>query len=421
MSVLEFYPDKLSRILTDKKISFSELSRKADISRVTLWRIEKGEIQPKEKYIRSIAKVLNVGVEEISSLPQEVLVTDKDIIEEKKFLKKWISFDDIDEAKRIESQNSILSAIQEKFNESTKAVRLIRTLINFSDAMLYVKDHRQKYMAASKAFLELLSIPSELNIFGKTDLDVFGSEEARKNTDEDQQVIFSGESIKNREDYIPGSRKKRYGLISKIPTFDNKGKLTGLIGSFIDITQRKKTEFLANDLKRCIEFLENRIIWFGSGKIVELKNKSLYPKELVYVSNSLVVKSFAGCEKIFSDYEHMEFLDSLKELPVAYDLEKLRTEGFSTIYYRIKSPDNKQIINCKSSIYCIGKYDLYFGITELDVIKTYTDFLLNDLSGLGLDKVTTGKINQIINSCEQAMQARIDYDKFINMREKTKD
>ena len=147
----------------------------------------------------------------------------------------------------------------------------------------------------------------------------------------------------------------------------------------------------------------------------------LCPKELVYISDSLVVKNFSGCENFSSDYEHMEFLDSLKEIPAAYDLEKLKTERFSTIYYKMKCPDNKQIINCKSSVYCIDKYDLYFGITELDVIKTYTDFLLNDLSGLGLEKAATEKIKHMINSCEQTMQARIDYDKFINMREKTKD
>ncbi|HBM17486.1 MAG TPA: hypothetical protein DD381_14250 [Lentisphaeria bacterium] len=418
---IKFDLDSFIKVRTGKKISTSSLSKKADISRVTLWRVEKGEIQPKEKHIRALAKALNVGVEMISNLPKEIPHSEKDLNDEKKSFKKWISFEETDDTERKKSHTSIINALHEHFSESTKAVKLIKTLINFSDVMLYVKDYKQKYMAASKAFLELVSLPSELSISGKVDMEIFTAEEAKKNTEEDQKVILSGESIRNREDYIPGSRKKRFGLISKIPTFDNEGKLTGLVGSFMDITHRKKTEFLANDLKRCIEFLENRIIWLGIGKLTEMKNKSLYPKEIIYFSNSLVHIDLRDKNDPDSYLKQMELIDSLKEAPISYDMKKVKEEGVSTIYYRMKTPDMKEILNCKSSLYYIDKFDLYFGISELDVIKTYTDFLLNDLSELNLNIKTSERINQIITSCEKAMQARIDYDKYINMRDSARD
>ena len=417
---MEFYLDKFLQIKELKKLGLSEISRKADISRVTLWRIEKGEIVPKEKYVRIIAKTLGIGVEEISSLPSEAPVTDKDLSEEKKLFKKWISFDDTEEGKRTEAYTSILNSIQDKFSESDRAIKLIKTLINFSDVMLYVKDHKQKYMAASKAFLELVSMPNEFSISGKTDADIFGEEDGRLNTEEDRRVLLSAISIKNREDYIPGSRKKKFGLISKIPTFDSKGKLTGLIGSFLDITQRKKTEFLSNDLKRCIEFLENRIIWLGTGKLRELKNKTLCPKEIIYLSNTFRRAGFEETKTSCSYDEQLQQFDEQKETSVSFDIEKLKIEGFSTIYYRMKSFDAKEVINCISSVYYIKEYDLYFGITELDIAKNFADLLLNDVKGLNLDDSQIEKLSKMICSCGEATRARTEYDKYENMKDSQK-
>ena len=42
--------------------------------------------------------------------------------------------------------------------------------------------------------------------------------------------------------YIPGTRKKGWGLISKIPILDLKGNIAGIVGTIVNITERKIAE-----------------------------------------------------------------------------------------------------------------------------------------------------------------------------------
>ena len=66
----------------------------------------------------------------------------------------------------------------------------------------------------------------------------FTIEEAKKNTMEDAQVLKTGIAIENREYYIPGTRRKQVGLISKFPIFDDANMIIGIAATFIDITNR---------------------------------------------------------------------------------------------------------------------------------------------------------------------------------------
>ena len=66
--------------------------------------------------------------------------------------------------------------------------------------------------------------------------------EAKENHDQDYNILLTGKSIIKQENYIPGSRKKKWGLINKTPIFDITGKITGIMSSFIDITDRKLAE-----------------------------------------------------------------------------------------------------------------------------------------------------------------------------------
>ena len=142
---------------------------------------------------------------------------------------------------------------------------------------------------------------------------------------------------------------------------------------------------------------------------------------MIYFSNTFpnITLSRSGNSNDFS--EQMEFVDSLKEKPVPYDIDKLKNEGVSTIYYRMITPDTKEILNCKSSIYYIQKFEIYFGISEFDVVKSFTDLLLSDISSLNIGKKVYAQIKEIVQSCENTMQARIEYDKFVNMKESRRD
>ena len=59
---MKVYFDKIHFFRKQQKITYIELCNMIGIGRTTIWGWEKGLNKPKEIYIRSIAKVLNVSV-----------------------------------------------------------------------------------------------------------------------------------------------------------------------------------------------------------------------------------------------------------------------------------------------------------------------------------------------------------------------
>ena len=137
---------------------------------------------------------------------------------------------------------------------------------------------------ANNAFVEHLGLNSGFKVSGKNDDDFFSLAEAAKNSKEDQEVLDTGEEMINKEKYIPGSRKHKWGMISKYPIYDAEKKISGIFGLYIDITERTKNE----NLRKLMEtaFLNN------SSTVLYIFNSKY---KLVYLSNSF--QNVFGYEK----------------------------------------------------------------------------------------------------------------------------
>jgi diguanylate cyclase (GGDEF)-like protein/PAS domain S-box-containing protein len=80
-------------------------------------------------------------------------------------------------------------------------------------------------------------------VIGKTDFDFFPPEIAKQSSADDDLVIKSGKPIIDKVEKIIYSDKTEYWVsTTKVPWYDRKGKITGLIGISRDITDRKKAE-----------------------------------------------------------------------------------------------------------------------------------------------------------------------------------
>ena len=55
-------------------------------------------------------------------------------------------------------------------------------------------------------------------------------------------------------------QKKKWGLVSKLPIWDTDNKIAGLVGSFVDITDRTKTEKTQNLLMKCLNSMYDGIL-----------------------------------------------------------------------------------------------------------------------------------------------------------------
>ena len=233
---IKIYFDRIESILKRQRLNYSEFCKLADIGRTTFydWRTEKRT--PDEGKIRIIARSLGVGVEEISDLPPNQPISEVDISESGK---SWLELSNVDGRDINNEYTNIIARLIKLNNKMSQASIILNGLLTSLNTIFYVKDANLKYIVANKAFLKNLSLNSSFNVLEKKDSDFFTHAETKLNNEQDEKVLVTGKSIENLEQHIPGSRKKKWGIISKHPINDSNHKTLGVIGIFVDITQRK--------------------------------------------------------------------------------------------------------------------------------------------------------------------------------------
>lgn len=118
--------------------------------------------------------------------------------------------------------------------------RLLNNILTNIPHYIFWKDQNFVYQGANNSFTQLAGFSSPDEIIGKHD------EELASNEDHlnfyrkcDQQVIETGSPILNIEEpFVRADGVSATILISKVPLTDEKGKVTGLLGVALDITER---------------------------------------------------------------------------------------------------------------------------------------------------------------------------------------
>ncbi len=156
---------------------------------------------------------------------------------------------------------------EEKYKQSQKFLREVADLV---PDLIWVKDLDKRYTFTNKANCEkLLGISDIYEPIGKTQTYFADKIRAEKPNDpyyytfdslcqdSDQQVINTKKSLRfNELGNVKG--KRLYLDVIKVPWFDNKGKLIGVLGTARDVTIEKTME---KELKESREKLEQSLIY----------------------------------------------------------------------------------------------------------------------------------------------------------------
>jgi len=88
-----------------------------------------------------------------------------------------------------------------------------------------------------------MGLKKEEEALGKTDFEIFPHHIAEQFYRDDMYVLRNGKPLLNREERLVRPSGEEYWLLSsKIPLFDEKGQVIGLVGIGRDITERKNAE-----------------------------------------------------------------------------------------------------------------------------------------------------------------------------------
>ena len=289
---MEIYPKKLIQLRKKSGLTVKHITKQLDIGRSTYWNWENGMRTPSENHARELARLLNISVNEISDLIEAVKVKEDMLFGDES---NWEHLTQ-DRGKEIANrQKTALGMIAATTEELNKVWSIVQGLMESLDTILYIKDLKSKYILANSAFRKNLGLMPSFSVSGKEDSDFYSKNEARSIFLEDQNIINTGIAIHHRMAIIPGSRKKKWGLISKHPIYDHKGKVSGLVSTYDDITEMR-------ELQRFHALMETGIK--HSNDIFSIRESG--EKNQIYVSES-VSKNFGYSRQDFAGEDGYSF------------------------------------------------------------------------------------------------------------------
>ena len=112
-------------------------------------------------------------------------------------------------------------------------------------------------------FLNLIEQSYSRNsISGASSFDIFGMKEYSQILELEQKVLQTKQKISNQQIFIPGTFKKKIGLLTIIPILNDNREVEELVSSIEDITDSYEEEKRRKDLEAITSKI-NHMIWIG--------------------------------------------------------------------------------------------------------------------------------------------------------------
>ncbi|GAB4546054.1 MAG: hypothetical protein Kow0063_40310 [Anaerolineae bacterium] len=156
---------------------------------------------------------------------------------------------------------AVLTDISQRVNAQAalhRSERLFHTLINSLPQNVFSKDLEGRFTFANQSYCATEGRRLE-DILGKTDFDLHPPELARKYREDDRRVIETGQVFETVEKHHPLDRGVSYVQVVKAPVYDAKGEISGILGIFWDITQRRRAEQLLQVLNQTSQAMEQAL------------------------------------------------------------------------------------------------------------------------------------------------------------------
>ena len=114
-----------------------------------------------------------------------------------------------------------------------------RTIIESLPDSLNVKDRDGRFIAANPATAALMGAASATDLIGKTDADFYAPEVAARFRADEAEVMAKGEQVRIEQMLPTLEGKARWLWTLKVPLFDDRGALAGIVTHNRDVTERR--------------------------------------------------------------------------------------------------------------------------------------------------------------------------------------
>ncbi len=120
---------------------------------------------------------------------------------------------------------------------------LLRALMDNIPDAIYFKDTDSRFLRINRAQAHVLGVSDPEEAIGKTDFDFFTPEHAREAYADEQRIVASGQPVIDKQERIRrADGQYRWVSATKVPIWDQQGRVIGIVGISRDITDRKLAE-----------------------------------------------------------------------------------------------------------------------------------------------------------------------------------
>jgi len=158
---------------------------------------------------------------------------------------------ELDEGPFLKEERNLINAIAERLGRIAERKKTeenlhvsehkYKTLVENIPQTIFLKDKNSTYISCNENYARDLNI-KPYEITGKTDYDFYPKDLAEKYRGDDERIMIAGKIEYLEEKYIQKG-KELWVHTEKVPIVEKtSGNITGILGIFWDITERKKAE-----------------------------------------------------------------------------------------------------------------------------------------------------------------------------------
>ncbi|WP_051261614.1 PocR ligand-binding domain-containing protein [Desulfovibrio inopinatus] len=238
---------------------------------------------------------------------------------------------------RMAGTHQDITQLKQAEQEQAKTNRQLQRQLAYTEALLkaipisvFSKDTKGRYLDCNQAFTDFMGVSAE-DIRGKTVHELWPCEQARIYHEKDLEILRTPTPQVYEAKVTTKNGVVRDVIFSKNVFLDEAGRTAGIIGTFLDITQRKETEKKLEEMNRNLQGLVDTRTQdlLTKTKELETANRELLALDklksalLTSVSHELrtPVTSVLGFAKLI----HKEF--SKHFLPISNDIKHLEKKG----------------------------------------------------------------------------------------------
>lgn len=231
--------------------------------------------------------------------------------------------------------------IKEKEYNLITTKELLANIINSIPIRVFWKDNAGKYLGANKLFIEDARLENEAQLIGKNDFELTWKDVAQNYVNDDQAVIKSKKpkiNIKETQTREDGSLS--YLNTSKVPLFDKKANVSGVIGLYEDITDKVYKEEKIKQQEIQLQ-QQNRLAQMGE-MIAMIAHQWRQPLNVISISAGVLLRKIQNHK-----YEQENFNTKLITINNQVQYLSDTIEDFRNFF---KPTKNKEYISSKKLI-----------------------------------------------------------------------